>query len=387
MENETPRVALLIETSKSFGRGVLRGVNRYVREHEHWSFYLEPRDLGTLPPPWLPHWRGDGIIARISTPQLADAIQQAKLPTVNLSSANPTLSFPSIETCPNKQAALAAQHLLERGFRSFGFCGDGLQFANWSERVGAAFLDSVAKMGCDCAQFYITTEGSTTFDWETSQARLANWLLGLPKPVGILAINDPTGLQVLEACRLVALGVPKEVAVVGIENDELLCQMADPPLTSVMQHPELVGYRAAEMLNELMKGQRLTQQFVTILPIGVAMRQSTDIEAHLDHVLGTALRYIRQHATSGLTVDQVVRKVNVSRSSLDRRFKAALGFTPHDEIVRTQLRAAMQLLTVTDLNLTDIAIQAGYRHPEYMGAVFRRELGITPGDYRRQSCG
>jgi LacI family transcriptional regulator len=386
MPTSTPKIALLIETSKSYGRGILRGIDRYVKEHVPWSMYLEPRALGTLPPPWLNRWQGDGIIARISDPKIAEIILNVDLPTVNLSSAMPDLKFPCIESSPRTQARMAARHLLERGFQNFAFCGDGGQFNNWSLRLEGYFRASLRharRGGLTIADRYL---GKNRQDWETEQQSLADWIAMLPKPIGILTVNDPTGQRVLEACHRAGVMVPEQVGVIGLENDDLVCSMSDPPLTSVMLNSQQVGYLAAELLDNLITGQPAPSRIVSVEPIGVVTRQSTDIQAHPDEVVAKAIRFIRNRACEGINVEDVLEEVKVSRSSLDRRFKSALGRSPHEEIVRAQLKVAMKLLTETELNLLDIAIKTGYNHPEYMGVVFRRELGMTPGEYRRQAA-
>jgi LacI family transcriptional regulator len=381
-----PRVALLIETSKSLGRGVLLGVNRYVKEHKHWSIYLEPRDLGTAPPKWLDRWAGDGIIARVSEPRIADPILRAGLPTVNVSAALPELKFPRVESNPHLQARLAARHFIERGFRNFAFCGERRQFSNWSTRICGYFQAILREAGYDCSaenQYYLGAGRHK--DWDVEQEALSAWITSLPKPVGVLAINDPTGLRLLEACHDSGILVPERVAVLGLENDEILCTMADPPLSSLIPNAQMLGYKAAETLDRLMQGEAISDQVTSVEPIGIVTRLSTDVRAHYDDVVAVAVRFIREHACNGIDVEDVVEKVGVSRSCLDRRFRTSLGRTPHQEIVRAKLKVAMQLLAETRLTLTDVALKVGYEHIEYMGVVFRRELGITPGAYREQA--
>jgi LacI family transcriptional regulator len=281
---------------------------------------------------------------------------------------------------------MAARHLLERGFQNLAFCGDGGQFNNWSLRVEGyfrAFLRHAGGGKVTIGDHYL---GKSRTDWDAEQEGLAEWIARLPKPNGILAINDPTGLRVLEACHRADVMVPEQVGVIGLENDDLVCSMTDPPLTSLMLNSQQVGYQAAEMLDSLIAGRPAPNRIVSIEPIGIVTRQSTDIRAHPDEIVAKAVRFIRHRACEGIKVEDVLDEVQVSRSSLDRRFKSALGRTPHEEIVRAQLKAAMQLLAETELNLLDIAIKTGYNHPEYMGVVFRRELGITPGEYRRQAA-
>jgi LacI family transcriptional regulator len=383
MRSRTHKVALIVETSKSYGRGILRGINRYVKEHQQWSICLEPRSAEASPPTWLRRWKGHGIIARLTDRKIAQAVLRAGLPTINLGPQLPDLDLPCVESNPQSIARVIARHFLERGFRNFGFCGDNLAPDDWSTRV-AGHLRSVLRHagnnGYGVIERYF---GNRPRDWDKEQAQLGTWIARLPKPIGIFAINDSLGMRVLEACHLIGAAVPDQVAVLGLENDELVCSMACPPLSSVSTNAETIGYRAAELLDQLMHGAAPPRKVVAVEPISVVTRQSTDVQAHMDEIVAKAVRFIRSWAAEGINVDDVLREVDVSRSSLDRRFKAALGRTPHEEIVRAQLHVAMQMLAETDFNLTQIAVKAGFKHAAYMGAVFRRELKMTAGQYRQ----
>jgi len=293
-------LALLMETSKSYGRGLLREIAQYVKEHEPWSTFLELRALITSPPSWLKSWKGDGILARISDANIARVVFKTNLPAVNLSSAIPNLGFPCIETDPDRLASLALAHLLERGLRRFGFFGEDTSFRNWSKRVRIPFLNMVRAVGHDCAVFEFPLKSRKAVPWEQEQKALGNWLRRLPKPVGILAVNDWRGQQLLDTCKRGGLAVPDQVAVIGMENDELVCDMADPPLSSVIMSAEKAGYEAAALLGRMMRSRTPREnnpaipKLVTIGPLGVATRRSTDIQAHEDAIVAKAIRFIRE---------------------------------------------------------------------------------------------
>jgi LacI family transcriptional regulator len=380
-------VALLVETSKAYGRGLLRGIGQYVVEHGPWSLYFEPRDVFTLPPRWLRGWRGDGIIGRLSTPAIARAVLRTRLPVVNLSSALPQLDVPRLEADTDALARVALEHLLERGFRRFAFVGDEVGYPAWSRRVAASFATRVERAGHRCDVF--RSPGSTARPprWEVEQAALGRWIARLPRPVAVFAINDLRGQRVLDACRRVGAAVPDEVAVLGNENDELVCGLATPPLSSVVSSPEKIGYEAARLLDRLMAGGRRGRLVLSFPPLVVATRQSTDVQAHTDPVVARAVRFIRESACTGIGVPAVVAHVAVSRATLDRRFRQTLGHSPHDEIVRVQLQRAMELLSQTGLKTLAVAEKSGFRHLEYMGVVFRKKLGLTPGEYRKRVTG
>ena len=243
------RVALLVETSNSYARGILRGVVDYAREHGRWSVYLGEHRRGDQPPPWLERWDGDGVIARIENGRIARAVARCGRPAVDVSAARLLPELPWVETDDRAIAAMAADHLLGCGLRQFGYCGDG-QF-NWSNWRRDHFRACLRRKGYDCAVYQAPPGGN---DWEREEDDLAGWLRALPKPAGVMACYDIRGRQVLDACRRGGIRVPDEVAVIGVDNDELLCELSDPPLSSVRPDTRRTGYRAAQLLNRLMNG-------------------------------------------------------------------------------------------------------------------------------------
>jgi LacI family transcriptional regulator len=200
-----------------------------------------------------------------------------------------------------------------------------------------------------------------------------------------MACNDIRGQHVIDACRRLRLDVPEQASVLGVDNDELLCRLCSPPLSSVITNAEGVGLKAAEMLSELMAGKRLSTPYQLIRPIDVAIRQSTDAMAIDDRSIATALRYIREHACRGVTVDEVVKHTTISRSSLERKVRKYLGRTPQEEIRHAQVNRARELLATTDLSAERIAELCGFEHPEYLHVVFKRVTGLTPGQFRKQA--
>jgi LacI family transcriptional regulator len=211
---------------------------------------------------------------------------------------------------------------------------------------------------------------------------LVDWLTSLPKPIGIMACNDFRGQHVLEGCRAARLSVPDEVAVIGVDNEHVICDFCQPPLSSVIPAAERIGFEAAGMLDRLMKGEKLEQRQVRIKPLGVAARQSTDVMAIDDGDVVAALKIIRDRACLGLSVADILREVPIARSSLERRFRKTVGRSPQAEIRGVQMKRARQLLCETDLTLNQIAALTGFKHSEYFSVVFKREVGQTPGQYR-----
>jgi len=378
-----PKVALLVETSNAYARELLGGINGYVREHQHWSIYLAEHGRGEVVPRWLHTWQGNGIIARVENEEIARAILDAKLPAVDVSFGLEHSPFPRVVTDSLETTRLAADHLLERGFTSFGYCGDNRY--HWSRLRSDLFTGHIRRAGHECTVFEGLRNYGPGDPWELELDAIANWLRRLPRPIGIMACYDIRGHQVLEACRRLNIEVPDHVAVIGVHNDELLCELCDPPLSSVIPNARRAGYEAASMLERMMKGERIPPQRLLIAPVGIAARQSTDVVAVTDPRLSRAIRFIRERACDGITVEDVLKAVPMSRSVLERRFKQVLARTPLDQILRVKIERAKSLLATTGLSLAVISERAGFEHVEYFSVVFKRLVGETPGRYRSRN--
>lgn len=376
-----PHVALLVETSLGSGRDILRGIAAHARQQRNWSLYHEPRSLGDAAPDWLARWKGDGIIARVQTPELAAAVRDTGLPVVDVLGVLPSAGFPIVHVDDTAIAAAAADHLYERGFRKFAFFG--IHNENWSERRRDALRENLGQRGCPLEVYEATRDELQSIAWENLEDTFAKWIANLPKPVGVVVCSDQRGPDFLEACRRAGVAVPDEVAVVGVDNDEPLCEVSQPPLSSVWPDHIAVGQRAAELLDALMRGEPAPDSPVLIPPRSVVVRRSTDVLAVADRNVAKALRVIREHGCEDVSVDQIVRESGVSRSVLQRRFRSVLGTTIHAEILNCRVQHACHLLVETDLPLMEIAERAGFKHQEYMGAVFKARLGVTPGQYRK----
>ncbi len=375
-------VALLIETSNAYARGLLEGVITYVRRHEAWSVYLPEQERGAKPPLWLHRWKGDGIIARIETDEIAAAVRQSRLPIVDVSAARHVPDIPWVETDDIVIAQLAAAHLLERGFRRLAYCGDaGFNWSNWRQEH---FQRIVAEAQCEFHLHVSSAKTDIKFSWNGERKRMANWLAQMPKPVGIMACYDIRAQQLLDLCRELDIAVPEQVAVIGVDNDRLLCDLASPPLSSVIPNAHRSGYEAASLLDSLMQGIKVPAIAHLIKPLGVEARQSTNILAIDDPDVAKALRYIREHANQGINVSDLLRNVPISRRVLEHRFRQCLGRTPHEEILRLRVQRIKQLLQESDLSLQEIAKQTGFEHVEYLSTVFKRETGISPRAFRKE---
>jgi LacI family transcriptional regulator len=369
---QPPHVALLIETSLASGRDILRGVAKYIREHGSWALYHEPSSLKELLPSWLRRWQGQGIIARVHNPALARKIAATKIPTIDV------LGVPLVHVDNQAIGRMAAEHLIECGFNSFGFIG--ITDLNWSDQRRDSFHAEIRARGknfdlCEIPQL----ESSRTI----TKRKLEDWVQRLRKPAGVMVCSDQRGQVLLEACRTCGISVPDAIAVLGVDDDEPLCEVSNPSLSSICAAHDLVGYTAAKVLDQFMKTGKAPTTPTLISPRGVITRQSTNVLAINDPELALALRFIRDHGCQSISVDEVARFARVSRSVLQRHFKQRLKRTVHEQILRTRINMATGLLTGSTLDMVSIAERAGFKHAEYMGAVLKRELNQTPAEIRR----
>jgi len=375
-----PKVALFIETSNAYARGLLAGVKDFIRCQETWNVHLAEHGRGDLPPGWLTHWDGDGVLARVETPKIAHALSALRAPVVDLSSHRHLPGVPTVTTDNEGIARLAFHHFSERAFRRFAYCG--VDRFSWSLARGREFEQFVQKAGYSCEHYVAPPAVASETDAETEA--IAGWLLQLPHPIALFCAYDARGQQVLEACRRAGLSVPEQVAVLGVDNDDLLCELSSPPLSSVIPDAQRTGWAAAELLSSLMRGEKLAPDLHVIPPLGVSSRQSTDVTAVEDVHVAQAAHFIRDHACSGIDVGDVLAVVPMARRVLERRFRALLGRTLREEITRVQLQRVRDLLVGTELSLAEIAGRTGFRYVEYLTVVFKREFGQPPSVYRQE---
>ena len=371
-----PKIALLIETSNSYARDLLHGVRAWEREHGPWSIRLDEQGRGAAVPRWLRQWDGDGVIARVENATIARELSATGLPVIDVSAALPRLVFPRVAMHAEGTARLAAAHLAERGLQHFAYCGD--RRFHWSRLRGEAFAAATRVLAKEPCAVFSPRPGPMEAEIE----EIARWLGKLPHPVGVLASLDIRGQQVLTACRTAGLAVPDEIAVIGVHNDELLCDLCDPPLSSVIPNAQRAGYEAAELLSRAMGGQKIELKLHEVPPLGVAARQSTDLAAVRDKRLADAMRCMRQQAPSGVNVGDILRAVPMARTALERKFRAAVGTTPHAYLRKLRMERVQELLVSTSLSVGEIARATGFEHAEYLSAMFRRECGLTPREYR-----
>ncbi len=376
-------IAILVQLNRPYDRQILAGIAQFVQSRPNWRLYVE-EDPGDKVPSFA-EWTGHGMILDLDDNRIAKRVKQFDGPKVGIGTPpvdmRGELSISTVRTDDEVIARWAADHLLGLGLQEFAYCGmrtRGLD--RWAEIRRDAFRQRIREQGYKCAvfsgRFYLPRH------WNHLLDQLSGWIDQLPKPVGLMACNDVRGRHVLEACRKLELRVPEDVAVVGVDNDELMCELAVPPLSSVAQDAEQIGYEAARLLSKLFSRRRRRSTHIVVPPQCVVTRRTTDLVAIEDDIVANAVQFIRERATERIGVPDVVRHVGVSRSTLENRFRERLSRTVHGEILRERIERAQRMLATSDLPLHTIAEHAGFSSVHYMSAVFRREFDQTPGNMR-----
>jgi len=385
--NKPPRVALLIESSRTYGRGILRGIAGYTRIHGTWSVFWQERELHSGIPGWLKGWKGDGIIARIENRRMARELLRLKIPVVDVLNNETYAHIPGFEPDEEAVARLAADFFIKAGFQTIGFCGyRGIPF---SDRRGAALAAYLSKLNRHLLVFSPRQSNYPPRHIQAIEAAgvamqkpITDWIHKQRFPLALVACNDVRAQQVLNACRDYKIKVPEEVAVMGVDNDDVLCSLSEPSLTSIQPDTERLGYEAAALLDRMMKGETFTPGLRRIPPLAIFERSSTDVIPMEDPILVQAMRFIREQLHSGIGVKDVIEKAGRSRTDLENRFRRHLKTGMHGEILRQRINRACHLLRQTDLRIEDVAIRSGFNTSTHLCRLFHCHLQTTPTAYR-----
>lgn len=374
------RIGLALSYSFSFYRGVARGIHEYAETRPGWLFSMIAPDKRSL------RWRADhidGLLAGISAAATNRACSRWRCPVVNVSSVLWGLRFPRVGVDNRAVGELAAAHFLDLGLRHFAFVGHpGWYFSVTRQE---AFQHALQQAGFESIEYH--SQADKQFDSLANQPlltlRVIPWLKRLPKPVGIFTPNDLWGLQLTELCGQAKVRIPDEVAILGVDDDDLLCEVARPQLSSVRLPSRQIGMEAAALLERLLSGKKAPKEPILLAPLGVTNRKSTDVLAINDEDVVAAARFIRNHAHEPIRVSDVLNNVLISRRSLERRFQMAFGRGISEEIQRGHIERAKRLLSETDLPIYKVATQAGFTDFRHLATVFRQRFAQSPLAYRR----
>lgn len=372
------RIALLVETSLGSGREILGGIGDYSQQVDCWQIYHEARDLHGGIPEWLEEWNGDGIIARVQTPEIVEYLKGFGLPVVDVLGILTDTGFPVVHVDDHAIAVQAGEHFIERGFTTFGYYG--IAGENWSENRRDAFRKACEELGR--VHVYERARGSGSGS-PRAREELRQWLRELPKPTGIMVCSDQRALGLLEACREESIAVPERVAIASVDNDVTVCGLASPSLSSVRAGHRNVGFEAARLLDTLIDGNSAPEKRRLVPPRGLVVRGSSDTQAIHDRQVAEGLHYIHEHLSNSMTNTSIAKAAGISRTLFQRRFRKVMGRTIRTYLIERRVQLALSLIENTDMTLAAIADRTGFTHPEYMGSVMKAQLGMTPGQLRK----
>ncbi|MEN0021466.1 MAG: XylR family transcriptional regulator [Planctomycetota bacterium] len=393
--SDVKKVLLWIESSRSYGRGCLLGVAAHCATHAQWRLFHVEHNLEAALPSALSTMQFDGVIARAESREIADALHSLGVPVIDLRGSHQPSNGGMIDTDAEACAELAFEHFWARGMTSMAFCG--YRDVDYSMRRRDAFLKYAKERGVEPSVFEAeappTPRGTTTstlqveMSGEFESEELANWLKGLSYPAAVFAANDVRGRQVLSACSAAGIAVPEEVAVLGVDNDEVICELSHPPLSSIEPDTQAIGYAGASLLEKMLSGTEdvSAKRTQVVRPVRVVTRQSTDITAIDDLEVAKAVNVIRQQSGAIRSVEDLSAYVGVSRATLERRFRSALGRSPRQEIDRVRLDRARALVRGTTYPLHQIAEMIGYSNPSRLIDAYKRRFGVTPGMDRSET--
>lgn len=378
-------VALFIQGVRHYERELLRGIADYVKLHGPWQFYRSvPYLFGKVADAeeLIRRWQPDALIIRESSPHRYDALLETSLPVIYSPTTECSPTVPNIVVDDLEVGRLAAEHLHQAGMRHFAYCGVNAFF--WSRLRGEGFAACLQNYASDLSRFE-TAEGREFFSWDPSHRKFSAWLQQLPKPVGIFCCTDDFALLVQEACLASELHIPEEVALIGVGNDESICDLAQVSISSVQLNIRRGGYDAARFLDEAFADgshRKRIKHEVVIEATGLAVRPSTDAAQSRDPEVANAITYIRKHRHRKLNVDDVVREVSVSRRRLYDRFSAVTGTSIFTYIQNRRLEEFARMLLETELTVAEIAYALGENSEKNVARPFKARYGMSPKAYR-----
>lgn len=377
------RIALLLDRSLSFVRGVLQGIRAYAANRPQWIVRDGPPRLYMVNR--VREWKPHGIIAGLVLPQVANALIRMRTPLVDTAYALPGLNVPTVDVDHAAVGRMAAEYYLERKFVRFAFYGS--PSARYAEVEEQAFRRRVAQDGYAVSSCYTDFLPDTKASalWRKSAQKTVRWLRQLAKPVAVFACEDTPARYLADLCRQLGLRIPDDVALLGVGNDELECRLTAPWLSSIAVPSQQIGFEAAALLDRLMAGQPAPSRPLLLPPLRVVTRHSTDIMAVEDETVQAALQYIRQHAREAMRVADLAHALAVGRRDLERRFRRLLGRSVLEEIHKARTETAVNLLVDTHLPISAVARQAGFTSIRQLDVIFAQLKGMTPTAFRRQA--
>ncbi|MCG8306133.1 MAG: DNA-binding transcriptional regulator [Cytophagales bacterium] len=381
------KIILLTDFGEQYGTNLLKGVTRYSQEHGPFVFcrmptyYRETRGMeGILK--WAKEWKANGIFGQFYNNSNLDLLMDAGIAVVAQDFKERFTNVPNLTGDYIKAGQMGAEYFLRKGYEHFAFYG----FKNivWSRERAQGFEQRLAREGHTVHYFEHRRQIKSRELWFYKPSALSKWLKSLPKPIAIMSCDDNQGVQITEACRLTNIRIPEEVAVLGVDNDEMLCNLSDPPLSSIGLDTVVGGYETARLLHTMIKTKNQQYYDLVVEPTQIVTRNSTDIYATNDEHISTALKYIHNNMDKNLKVEDVLQQVPLSRRSLEKRFQKVTGHPVYEYIFKLRIEKFTEKLLDTDLTIFEIAVDLGLNDSKNIARQFRQVKGCTPLEYRKK---
>lgn len=380
------KIILLIDFAESYSKSLLKGISKYSREYGPWIFCRMPlfhRETvgidGILK--WALEWGADGVIGQLYNDPDIEKIVQAGIPVIAQDFKERFTEIPNITGAYREAGTMAADYFLKKGFKNFAFYG----FSDivWSRERAEGFEERLNKKGHK-VHYFEHKKARSSEQWYYKPSSLSRWLKSLPKPIALMACDDNQGQHITEACRHSGIRIPEEVAVLGVDNDEMICELSDPPLSSIGQDAEKGGYDAARLMDHMIRNGMAEFHDILVKPTQVITRHSTDIYATNDNYIASSLKYIHQNIDKNLHVDEVVKQVPLSRRALEKRFQDITGYPIYKYIFNLRIEKFTKKLLETDMTVFEIAMDMGLNDSKNIARQFRQVKGCTPIEYRNR---
>ncbi len=380
------RIILLIDFTEDYGKSLLKGFTKYAKENGKWVFcrmplhFRENLSMENLAN-FAKEWKADGIVATLYNHADIQKLIDLNIPVMTEDFKERFQEFSNITGDYFEQGQMGAKYFINKGYSNFAFYG----FNNivWSRERGEGFEDTVIQHGGK-VHFFNPKKISTRELWHYKPSALSKWLTSLPKPIAIMGCDDERAQNITEACRHSNIKIPEEVAVLGVDNDDLTCNLCDPPLSSIGLGIEQGGYESAKLMHQLIENKSQKPHNIIVKATTVHTRQSTDICATTDKQIATALKFIHQNIENNINVEDILKEVSVSRRVLEKRFFVVTGSAIYKYICNLRIQKFSKRLLESEKSIYEIAVELGFNDNKNLSRLFKQIQGCTPLQYRRK---
>ena len=380
---KTPHILLMVESSRTCERDFLRGIARYARTHGPWVFYHKPKfyltsNRRTISIQQVQRFNPDGII--ISDVENMDSILKLELPIIIHTFKSNEYDFPMVLGDTQQTGKMGAEHLLGLGFKHYAYCGIGNYY--WSKERYRSFSHTIQQAGFTVLYYELSPQRIRNARQNEFKS-LMGWLESLPKPLGLMTCADDCSQYIVEACKIADIHIPEEISIIGVDNDDMICEFSNPALSSIVLNFEAAGYQSAELLDHLISENHVDGESIIVKPTHIEVRSSTDILAIDDPDVATALQFIRTHSNQLIQIADVMNEVICCQRLLHTKFKQTLGRSVHQEIKRVRIERISTMLRETSLSISQIAYKLGYSNANHLARYFQEAMSMTPLAYRK----